>query len=290
MIRSMTGFGAASGVVAGRRLTVELRSVNHRFFTATLRLTNELGRFEWEVRELLKRGIGRGHITLSVRHDSADAGPLSIDEERFAAYVAVLKGLVARHGLTGGVELDAVLRLPDVFGGAREPADAAGAELLALCRAAMDDFTASRTVEGGRLATYLGDCLGRIEAALMRIADRAPERVVQHRDRLRAAVTELAGGVQVDPSRLAVEVAVLAERYDVGEEVSRFQSHIAAFRETLASAAGEPVGKRLGFLLQEMLREANTTGSKANDLTLTDDVVRIKEELERLREQVENLE
>jgi uncharacterized protein (TIGR00255 family) len=114
--------------------------------------------------------------------------------------------------------------------------------------------------------------------------------MLAHRDRLRENVKVLAGGVAVDEQRLAQEIAILADRLDVGEELDRFRTHIVAFRETLSSGAEEPVGKRLGFLLQEMLREANTTGSKANDASIQDDVLQVKEELERIREQVENLE
>jgi uncharacterized protein (TIGR00255 family) len=129
-----------------------------------------------------------------------------------------------------------------------------------------------------------------VSGALRRIAARAPERVVAHRDRLRESVRELAGGVAVDEGRLALEIAYLADRMDVAEELDRFQSHLVAFRSTLDESGAEPVGKRLGFLLQEMLREANTTGSKAADAPILHEVVGLKEELERIREQVENLE
>jgi uncharacterized protein (TIGR00255 family) len=123
-----------------------------------------------------------------------------------------------------------------------------------------------------------------------RIARRAPVRLIEQRDRLRQAVNELTAGVAVDEQRLAQEVAILADRLDVSEEIDRFRAHVAAFADGLSGASGDPVGKRLGFLLQEMLREANTTGSKANDAAMLADVVLIKEELERIREQVENLE
>jgi uncharacterized protein (TIGR00255 family) len=140
------------------------------------------------------------------------------------------------------------------------------------------------------LAQFIAERLTLIEQAVARIAARAPERITAQRDRLRENVEKLAGGVAVDPQRLAQEIAILADRLDVGEELDRFASHIAAFREALASKAADGVGKRLGFLLQEMLREANTTGSKANDAAMLQDVVAIKEELERIREQVENIE
>jgi uncharacterized protein (TIGR00255 family) len=147
-----------------------------------------------------------------------------------------------------------------------------------------------RVAEGERLRAYVLERLQLIEDAVGRIASRAPTRLVEQRDRLRVAVQELAGGVALDDQRLAQEIALLADRLDVSEEISRFGSHLDAFRDTLRNAPSEGVGKRLGFLLQELLREANTTGSKANDSAILQDVLGIKEELERIREQVENLE
>jgi uncharacterized protein (TIGR00255 family) len=147
-----------------------------------------------------------------------------------------------------------------------------------------------REAEGARLAVFLEERLHVIEEALERVAARAPARAVEQRDRLREAVRELADGVSIDEGRLAQEVAILADRLDVQEELSRFRSHLSAFRSALRDQGADGVGKRLGFVLQEMLREANTTGSKANDVELTRDVLVIKEELERAREQVENLE
>src|ERR1035437_5854259 len=150
--------------------------------------------------------------------------------------------------------------------------------------------TKMREAEGARLAAVLLERMAVIEEAVGRIAARAPERVIAQRDRLRENVKVLAEGVAVDEQRLAQEIAILADRLDVGEEIDRFRAHVAAFRDVLAPKGGEPVGKRLGFLLQEMLREANTTGSKANDALIQRDVLLVKEELERIREQAENVE
>jgi uncharacterized protein (TIGR00255 family) len=180
--------------------------------------------------------------------------------------------------------------MPDVFigGASDEEIGGTAAELVRLVETATDALTAMRTAEGARLAAYLAERIDLVEAAVARIAERAPERIIAQRDRLREAVRVLADGVALDPQRVAQEVAVLADRLDVSEELDRFTAHIAAFRAAL-NGEGE-VGKRLGFLSQELLREANTTGSKANDATIMHDVVLIKEELERIREQVDNLE
>jgi len=290
MIRSMTGFGAAEGPFGSWRLEAEVRTVNHRFFSPAIKLPAECARWEGEVREVLRARVSRGHVTLGVRLHRDGEGRGGIDEARFAAAVAQLRALVTAHGLDGGVDAATVLRMPDVLGSAREEATGSAAELLAVVERAAEALARSREEEGARLATVLAQRLAQLEAILGRIAQRAPERVVAHRDRLRAAVRELADGVALDEQRLAQEVALLADRLDVSEELDRFGSHLVACRQALSGQGGEPVGKRLGFLLQEMVREGNTIGSKAADAPILHDVVQIKEELERIREQVENLE
>jgi uncharacterized protein (TIGR00255 family) len=289
MIRSMTGFGAAEGLVGGSRVSVELRTVNHRFFSPSIKLPSELSRWEPEVREALRRKIARGHVTLSARTERTSSTS-SIDERRFASYVAMLRELRDRHGLDGPIDVATVMRMPDVLASDGQLEEATAAELTAIVDAAIESLTKSRVEEGKRLASYLRERLAIVDAALSRIAARAPDRIVAQRDRLRESVRVLMDGMGVDEQRIAQEIAILADRLDVQEELQRFASHNAAFRAALEQSGGEPVGKRLGFLLQEMLREANTTGSKANDAGMLQDVVTIKEELERIREQVENLE
>jgi uncharacterized protein (TIGR00255 family) len=290
----MTGFGAADGEVGGGRVSVEVRSVNHRFFSPSIKLPSTLQRWEGEVRDAMRRGVTRGHVTLSARFDRDDteSGMLPIDETRFSAYVAQLRDLQARNSLLDNIDVATILRLPDVFvtGAREELSDDAAPQLVAIVERAVKALLEMRVAEGARLVTYLDERLAHIELALARIASRAPVRVVEQRDRLRNAVKDLTDGPAVDEHRLAQEIALLADRLDVQEELSRFRAHIDAFRAALASAQPDGVGKRLGFLLQEMLREANTTGSKGNDAAIVADVLLIKEELERIREQVENLE
>ena len=237
--------------------------------------------------------MSRGHVTLGARFEREGEDDVSpIDESRFAAYVAQLRGLQERYDLDRALDVGTVLRMHDVFSGTpREelPAEA-GPALIAVVDRAIDALLQMRGDEGLRLAAFLDERLRIIENALDRIAVRAPERVHEQRERLRNAVRDLAGGVDVDEHRLAQEIALLADRLDVAEELSRFRGHITAFRAALGAPQPDGVGKRLGFLLQEMLREANTTGSKGNDSAIVADVLMVKEELERIREQVENLE
>lgn len=291
MIRSMTGFGTAEGVVGATRVTVELRSVNHRFFNPSIKLPSSLARWETEVRETLRKAVSRGHVTLSARVDRGTAAEsASIDEARFAVYVERLRGLRDRFGLEGPIDVGTILRMPDVVTTSAEDSEGTAAELVGIVEQAASSLTESRESEGRRLAEVLDERIALIERAVEQLAERAPQRLIEQRDRLRTNVSDLAGNVHLDEQRLAQEIALLADRLDVGEELDRFRTHLAAFRDTVASTAAEAVGKRLGFLLQELLREANTTGSKANDAVMTREVLGIKEELERIREQVENLE
>jgi uncharacterized protein YicC (UPF0701 family) len=268
MIRSMTGFGAATGHVGSQRVTVELRTVNHRFFNPHVKLPPSLSRWEPDVREQLRRSIARGNVTLTARAEREAAGPLSIDETRFGGYVEQLRDLQRRHGLSEELGVGTVLRMPEVFtGDGGDEGPESPDELKAVVADALGALTRMREAEGARLATLL-----------------------EERNRLRESVRELTDGVDIDPGRLAQEIALLADRLDVSEEIDRFRSHVVAFRAALRSPSREPVGKRLGFLLQEMLREANTTGSKARDAEMMHHVVSMKEELERIAEQVENVE
>jgi uncharacterized protein (TIGR00255 family) len=297
----MTGFGAADGLVGRARVSVEVRTVNHRFFNPSIKLPGAFARWEGDIRETLRRQITRGHVTLTARaHRDAAASSGAIDETRFAGYVQQLAGLKARYGLGGDLDLATVLRLPDVIMPEPDPGeadgvpadngDAAGPQLIAIVDEAVGALSAMRAAEGARLVRFLDERVSLIEAAVGRIRTRAPARVIEARDRLREAVRVLTEGITVDEQRIAQEIALLADRLDVSEELDRFVAHIAAFRATLRDGAADGIGKRLGFLVQEMLREANTTGSKANDAPMLQDVVAIKEELERIREQVDNLE
>ena len=290
MISSMTGFGAADGLVGDARASVEIRTVNHRFFSPNLKLPAAFGRWEGEIRELLRQKIARGHVTLTARIDRDSTAPV-IDETRLAHYLTALKALQKKHKLAGELDLSTLLRLPDVIAAPSdeiEPRD--GDALVALVAKAVDNLTAMRKVEGKQLSGFLLERLDVIEARLASTEKRAPVRLKEQHDRVKRTVGELIGGAGADPQRIAQEVAILADKLDIMEELDRFRSHLSTFRETTRSTTSDPVGKRLGFILQEMVREANTIGSKANDAPILEDVIAIKEELERIREQVENLE
>jgi len=291
MIRSMTGFGAATGRVGTAQVTVELRTVNHRFFNPSIKLPAPLARWEGDVREMLRRRIARGHVSLTARLERQASSDAAIDESRFAIYLEQVRQLQERHGLHHPVDAVSLLRLPDVISsGGGEEIGGSAEELGAVVDQALTALMAMRVAEGERLGQLLAERIAVVEQLQASLGARAPERLVEERDRLRRSVRELTEGIDLDEMRLTQEIAVMADRLDVSEELDRFKAHIAAFRGALGTNGTDPVGKRLGFLLQEMLREANTTGSKARDTAMLHDVVAVKEELERIAEQVENVE
>lgn len=291
--RSMTGFGVADGPIGGGRLQVEIRTVNHRHFNAQLRVPGIFQGLEGMLRERLRTRIERGHVNLSMRwieNPAVPQGAVRVDVERARAILAAVEQLREALHLADTVDAAFLARQPDVlrFDPADEPPDIAEAEVLAVVDRAVDGVLAMRAQEGEALGRDLSGRLGDMAGGLDRIRARAPERLTAERDRLRSAIVELLDGRDTDPDRLAQELAYTAERLDITEEIVRLDTHLTAAREVLAGdTAG---GRRLGFLAQEMLREINTIGSKANDAVIAHEVIAMKEELERFREQLENLE
>jgi uncharacterized protein (TIGR00255 family) len=297
MIRSMTGFGESEIAVPAGRLRVELRTVNHRYLNVNARLPMALARWEPEIREWLRRFFVRGHVNCTVRLERSVSGAaalgLRLDGDRVSAYLDLFGELGERFGVSGQPDLALLTRFNDIF--VRDEVEGEEAEVSADdLRGAIDRAAEATTVmrrdEGRRLHADLDERIAAIEEALEEIERIAPSRLETERDRLRAAVEELTLGIGIDPTRLAQEIALLAERWDINEELVRFRSHISLARDLMTGETDEGVGKRLGFLVQEMHREANTIGSKANNSAIAHRVVAIKEEVERLREQVENVE
>jgi uncharacterized protein (TIGR00255 family) len=287
----MTGFGGAEGPVAGRRLRVEIRTVNHRYFNLSARLPSELSALEVELRDRLRRDFDRGHVTVQGRwteNPEAEAA-FGLDLERARQVADRLREMQSALKLGGDVTVELVARQPEVMThGAAEAAEVSWSEVEPIVAQAAQECRTMRAREGAALADELSHRLDLLERSAEQIARRAPERLVRERDRLRAAVAQLLDGRAVDEDRLAQELAFLADKLDITEELVRFRTHVAAAREALKS--DQPVGKRLGFLAQELGREVNTMGSKAGDAEIAQQVVGMKGELEKFREQLENLE
>jgi uncharacterized protein (TIGR00255 family) len=288
----MTGFGAAEGSVAGGRLRVEIRTVNHRHFNLAPKLPADLSALEPDLRERLRKEFDRGHVAVQVRwseYPARAAGGIGVDLERARLVAARLRELQSALGLAGEVSLELIARQPEVLTSSADGAlEVQWAEVEPIVGQAAAECRAMRGREGDALAAELRHRVEKLEELTAQIAGRAPERVTRERDRLRAAVVQLLDGRQIDENRLAQEIAFQADRLDITEELVRFRTHAAAVREALA--AERPAGKQLGFLAQELGREVNTIGSKANDAEITQHVIAMKGELEKFREQLENLE
>lgn len=289
---SMTGFGKGTCAVDGRELTVELKSVNNRFLDISLRLPRTLGILEDPIRRALQQRLSRGHVDVFVnyRNTRSDARSVYLDTQLMGAYVEKAREAARALSLTDDLTLSNVLALPDVA--EIVPAEEDEQALIALCeqtvQVAIDGLLNMRLGEGERLKGDLSSRIERMEGFAASIEERAPGVAEDYRRKLTERIEELIGETEVDRSRLATEIALFADRAAIDEEIVRLKSHLVHFRELLE--ASEPVGRKMDFLIQEMNRECNTIGSKANDAALTDLVLLCKAEIEKLREQIQNIE
>lgn len=291
MIASMTGFGRGEAEAGPYRFRVELRSLNHRFFEFSARLPRELWAWEDALRRQVAARIHRGRVD-AVVHWQAASGTraLRVDMPLVVAYHNALDAVRRQLGLSGEISLALLAQRPElfVFEDASPDEAAVAAGLAAATERALAELTAAREAEGRRLVEAMGASLDRVRSALDALAGLTAKAPEQHLERLRRRLAELLGGTPVDPQRLAMEAAVLAERLDVGEELVRLRSHLAALAEALAGPG--PVGRRCEFLLQEAQREVHTLAAKVQDAAAAGLAVDVRVELERLREQAQNLE
>jgi uncharacterized protein (TIGR00255 family) len=292
LLHSMTAFGRGEAEGDGYRFIVEVRSVNHRFCDVQVKLPRRYGQFEEEMRKRVAASFSRGRIEVGVTADEAleKAEHLTVDVELARTYARLLRDLQKDLGLGGDLRLEALLTFRDIFI-IREDEESRGRSWRVLSGAldgAMAECLRMRTEEGANIAADFSKRLQRLEELAGEIEARAPLVVQETRDRLAERIQALLGEVPVDEGRLAQETALLADRSDITEEVVRLRSHVRQFRDQLDSVG--PRGRQLEFLLQEMNREVNTIGSKANDLAISRQVIEAKTELERMREQVQNIE
>lgn len=287
---SMTGYGRAMREVDGRQLTIELKSVNHRFLDLSFRMPRNLMFLEDDARKLIGARLSRGHVDvfMTYRNARSDARSVQVDRALFDAYVSALSGLTD-SGVQDDRSLMSIARLPDVLvvTEAEEDQDALRALLKETLDAAVDQLVEMRRREGAEMKKDLSFRTDRIEEMTNAVEARYPETVEEYTRRLRATIEELIGK-NVDETRLLTEVAVMADRSAIAEETVRLHAHIAQLRECLGKA--EPVGRRIDFLVQELNREVNTISSKSQDVPITQLVVSMKAEIEKLREQLQNIE
>jgi uncharacterized protein (TIGR00255 family) len=290
----MTGFGAAPLPAGPLQASLEIRSVNGRHLKLNIRLPGGLEAAEDAIRTLVSGALRRGSVDVVLRTDVTAGSPLAlqVDEDRVRAVLEAYRAISEKFGVPGEIDLSLIARTDRVLV-ERTPRLAELVEVEALERAAeaaVEQVLRMREAEGGRIAEDFRARLEAIGERLDVVAARAPERLERERERLGAAVAELTANTEFDDDRIAREIALLADRWDLGEELMRARAHLEAFEDLLGAPDDEPVGKRLGFLGQELLREINTIGSKANDATIQHEVVAMKNEVETLREQIENVE
>ncbi len=292
MISSMTGFGRGTAETDRSSVTVEIKSVNSRFCEVSVRGPRSISEREIEIQNLVKQSVPRGRIAVHVQIEQASGMDARIEVNQPAAimYRDALSMLSDELGLETPIRLDHLLRFPEVI----ERNESAGIDpeeewpfIRSATETAISELAAMRLREGEALQTDLRQRLDAIEQHLAAINERAPERVADARTRMTERLSELIDEQKVDADRLEFEIALLADKLDVNEEVVRLASHLELFREALQTE--EPIGRKLNFIAQEINREINTIGSKSNDAELAHIVVNMKEELEKIREQVENV-
>lgn len=293
MIASMTGFGQGRASAKDVTATVEIRSVNKRHCDVSVRLPGRLAEFEQNIQNHIKQAFERGRFTVHIQVEEAEdeALALQVDETAAAQYKRLLNDLRTAAGISEPVRLDHLLEFSDVFTTPEETdkdVEAAWEAVQVALGEAIEQLRTMRRDEGRALRTDLEDRLDAIEAGLEQVEARAPQRVEEARDRLDARLARLLQDDRINPERLEAEVALLADKLDVTEECVRLRSHLQQFRDALSN--DDAVGRKLKFLTQEIHREVNTIGSKANDSAMTRAVVPMKEEIEKIREQIRNVE
>jgi uncharacterized protein (TIGR00255 family) len=292
MIISMTGFGRGQYSLDGFDASVEVRSLNHRFLDVVLRLPRGLSTYEQAVKDMVRNKVSRGRINVVITLKTANENELGlrVDEETARRYKHVLENLIKTLGLSGTVTLDHLLHFSDILAIDEEsalPEQAWTCVETALAQA-MDDLNAMRLREGKEIARDLRPRINGLQEKIESIKTHSAARGKAEFEKLYKRLRAMVDTKELDANRLELEVALLADRVDITEECTRFQSHNTLFLEAIAEQ--EPTGRKLNFLLQEMNREANTIGAKANDAQVAHWVVGIKEEVEKLREQIQNLE
>jgi len=292
MVKSMTGYGRASGYINGKTITCELRSVNQRYFDATVKLPRVYGFLEEPIKKQVQNEISRGKIDVYISIDLAESDSMEVlcNKPVLKAYLEAFKGLHDEYAIENNIKMSDVIKLPELFTVQKkeEDMDALKGEVFPILEEAIKSYAAFRTFEGQKM---YDDILSRIQ--IIRdyknlVEKKNPSLVDVYRSKLEERIRELLGSTVIDENRILTEVAIYADKTAVDEETVRLESHLQQLADLISAEV--PVGRKLDFLLQEMNRETNTIGSKVNDTELTECVVNIKCELEKIREQIQNIE
>ena len=292
MIKSMTGFGRAEHTDNKRRFTVEIKAVNHRYLDCSIKMPKKLGFFEASIRTLLKDYIQRGKVDIFITYEdyTEDNFNLKYNKDMAAAYFSYLKEMAEEFGIENDVRVSTLSRYPEVFSleEANVDEDEIWSDLEKVIREAATCFVDARITEGDNLKKDLNEKLDTMLGYVDEIEKRAPEIIDEYRKNLCAKVEDMLADSGIEESRILAEVTLYADKICVDEEIVRLRSHINTTKEVLAS--GGSVGRKLDFIAQEMNREANTILSKANDLITSDIAINLKTDIEKVREQIQNIE
>ncbi len=292
MIKSMTGFGRCEVVNGERKITVEMKSVNHRYSEITIKMPKKLNFFEASIRGILKEYISRGKVDMFISYEDASLGRecVKYNPDIAKEYVDYIRDISDSFRLENDIKATTIARMPEVLTLEEQNVDEEDIwkDLEKAVRGAAGQFVETRIAEGEKLKEDLEQKLDGIEEMVGKIVLRSPEIVKEYRDKITAKVQELLGDTNVSEQVLATEIVVFADKICVDEEMVRLRAHVSGMRDTLK--AGKDVGRKLDFIAQEMNREANTTLSKANDLTVSNIAIDLKTEIEKIREQIQNIE
>ncbi len=291
MIKSMTGVGRAEGLIApwNSQVVVDIRSVNHKYLEIVPRLPGALVGHEGEIRDVIRRKVRRGYVQLQIAmDDSADAPVLRLDHRIVRDYMKLTAELRRRYGITGEVDLNSILQFPGVIAAEKSERNRTRlwSQTRKLLNQALDRLTRMRRAEGANLVKDMRRRITRIQAAVRHIEKRVPKRLKERRRNILAQIKGL--GIEADPKRLLEEVAFISEKVDINEECVRLKSHCSIFLKAITVSSTS--GKKLDFIAQEMLRETDTLAAKARDLLISRRAIEIKGEIEKLKEQVRNVE
>ena len=292
MIKSMTGYGRAREVLNKRDITVEVRSVNNRYLDCTVKMPRMYAFAEDAVKQHVQRAISRGKVDVFITVDAsaADVAKVTVNRELAAQYAAALHDLAEVCGTESLVTPEQLSRFPDVLTvtKADEDLETVSADLCTVLDMALAAYNEMRAVEGAKLAEDIGNRLVSIENYTSQVEERSPQTVAEYRAKLTARMQEVLQSTTIDQQRILTEAAIYADKVAVDEETVRLRSHVAQLRTMIAS--DEPMGRKMDFLIQEVNRESNTIGSKCNDVAIAQVVVGLKAEVEKMREQVQNVE
>lgn len=291
MLRSMTGFGHCEYTEQDITFTIEIKTVNHRYSDIFLRMPKQISSFEELIRSLASARIQRGKIDIYITYNnkSSDFQEVMLDEGLAKAYCDAMRKISANLGLRDDISATSLARFPDILKVEKQDNNEEVGKILEKAfNFALEELLQMRTREGEKLKESLLVNLSVIEKYIERIYEKAPLVVKEYKEKLETRLSELIDLQRVDPGRIATEVALFADKCSIDEELVRLRSHIMQMREMLD--VGSPVGKKADFLIQEMNREVNTIGSKASDIDITRNVVELKSEIEKLREQIQNIE